>query len=176
MRKPEPPETPDESGGLCPAVPAQLADILETADHLRHINDDTLVLELARGATREEAANAAGCSVRTVYSRLNDEHFRKRIIELRSETLTRAVAKLTDATCHAAERLHGLLDATEAMGVDKDGEPVLVPDNKTQLGAARGVFGDLIRLMEFTKYGEQVREMGERLRRLEETKAKKKLR
>jgi hypothetical protein len=170
VRKPEPPETPDESGGLCPAVPAPPP----LQAHLRRIKDDTLVVEIARGATREEAAKAARCSVRTVYSRLRDPEFQRRVAELRSETLTRAVAKLNNATGKAAERLSDLLDAKEVVGVDANGERVFAPDNKTQLGAARGVFGDLIRLMEFTKYGEQVRELEERLRRLEETKAKKK--
>ncbi len=63
--------------------------------------DAALIAALATGATRQEAAKAAGISETTVYRRLADPAFRRRVNDARSELIDAAVGRLADATTEA---------------------------------------------------------------------------
>jgi hypothetical protein len=86
--------------------------------------DGALMLALARGDTVQAAAAAAGVSERTAYRRAADVAFRRRLVELRAQMVSRALGKLADTAAAAVETLHGLLH----------GESGTV-----QLGAARAI-------------------------------------
>ncbi len=87
--------------------------------------DETLLLSLACGATAEVAAQKGGVSVSTVYRRMNDPKFVKKLKEVRSEMMQRATAMLTAA---ALEAVKTLLDLQA-----KNAPPA------TRLGAARSI-------------------------------------
>ena len=86
--------------------------------------DDALTVALAVGATVQEAARKAGIGERTVYRRLADPAFRRRVAELRGEMIGRALGKMADGMTAAADTLRKLLKA--------EGESV-------RLGAARSI-------------------------------------
>jgi hypothetical protein len=89
------------------------------------IRDDVLILSLACGATPEVAAQKAGVCVTTVYRRLHNPEFVKKLREARSEMMQRATAMLTAA---AMEAVKTLLDLQA-----KNAPPA------TRLGAARSI-------------------------------------
>ena len=64
--------------------------------------DDLLAFHLASGLTIAMAAERAGICERTARRRLADSNFRKRIDDLRSEAVGRAVAMLADGITKAA--------------------------------------------------------------------------
>jgi AcrR family transcriptional regulator len=77
----------------------------------RHGADDALVLAIATGCTREQAAERVGLSAATVYRRLGDPDFRRRVAAVRAELLEQAIGRLVDATTEAADTLRSLLTA-----------------------------------------------------------------
>src|SRR5262245_23632807 len=87
--------------------------------------DEQLLLSLACGATAEQAAAKAGVGVRTVYRRLDDADFARRLRELRSEMVQRAAAALTAASMEGVKTLLELMKASNTGPV--------------RLGAARAV-------------------------------------
>jgi hypothetical protein len=95
--------------------------------------DQTLMLALACGATKEAAARKAGVSESTVYRRLNEPGFLRELNELRRDMVQRASGMLTAATLEAAKTLLALQD------------PSMPP--AVRLGAARATldFGMKIR-------------------------------
>lgn len=88
----------------------------EAAEPVRETGDVALALHLARGESVAAAAGAAGMSELSAYRRLEDEAFRRRVSELRSEMLDRAVGKLADAATEAAQTLRDLLGADSETG------------------------------------------------------------
>src|SRR5262245_43234638 len=74
--------------------------------------DDALLLALACGATRDNAAQKAGLSVRTVSRRLADPKFRRRLQRLRTEMVQRAGAMLVASCGQAVSTLVQLMAAT----------------------------------------------------------------
>ncbi len=73
--------------------------------------DPVLIAALAGGATNVDAARQAGIGEKTVYRRLEDRDFRRRVTEARSAMVARAVGTLADASSDAATTLRKLLDA-----------------------------------------------------------------
>ncbi len=73
--------------------------------------DDMLVLALASGKSVPDAANTGGVSERTVYRRLDDPAFRKKIQTLRAEMLAQTVGRMVDGMTDAADVLRTLLNA-----------------------------------------------------------------
>ncbi len=67
--------------------------------------DAALIAALVTGATRQEAAKAAGVGESTVYRRLADPAFRRRVSAARSELIDAAVGRLADATTEACQTL-----------------------------------------------------------------------
>ncbi len=76
----------------------------------RRRGDIPLVMALATGATVAQAAQKAGLSERTVFRRLEDPAFHKRIDAVRADMVKRAAATLIAATRLAAKTLLDLQD------------------------------------------------------------------
>jgi hypothetical protein len=93
--------------------------------------DELLALALAQGKTRVEAAVVAGVSERTVYTRLSDSDFTRRVSDLRADLVNTSVGRLAAAAASAASTLEELLGVATPPTV--------------RLGAARAVL-DLVRL------------------------------
>lgn len=67
--------------------------------------DTPLALALAAGRSVRDAAQEAGISERTVYRRLDDDRFRRRVREARAEMFDSALGLLADATTSAIQTL-----------------------------------------------------------------------
>jgi hypothetical protein len=117
----------------------------ESADS--QVEDDVLALALARGATRQEAANVAGVSERTVYVRLNDPRFRLRVAEFRRAMIDGAIGKLEVIADKAADVLGQLLEEESP---------------STRLRAATAILDQLTRLREHVELSERVEELENR--------------
>src|SRR2546430_29833 len=70
-----------------------------------------LILALAGGKTVAEAADATGLSERTIFRRLEDADFRRRVSQARGDMLARAVGRLADVSARAVKTLEALLEA-----------------------------------------------------------------
>jgi hypothetical protein len=90
----------------------------------RKKNEDSLLLALACGATVEAAARQCGLSERTVYNRLGDDEFRKRLERVRADMVDRSAGMLTAAGGEAIRTL---------LTLQKDSTPTV------RLGAARTI-------------------------------------
>lgn len=86
--------------------------------------DPALIVALAAGATKQQAADQAGVSARTVARRWADPAFRQQVTETQRETVGQVAARLSVAGVLAASTLLRLLKA--------DSESV-------QLGAAKSL-------------------------------------
>ena len=95
------------------------------ADQPRKKAEDALLLTVACGASVDQAARQCGLSVRTVYRRLAEADFRRRLQALRSDMVSRTVGTLTAAATEAVRTLLELLKSSASDAV--------------RLGAARAV-------------------------------------
>ena len=77
--------------------------------------DELIAYHLARGATREEAGQAAGCCQRVVYNRLADPEFKLRVSEFRRAMIDEAVGKLATIAGRAVDVLSAALDNDSAI-------------------------------------------------------------
>ena len=77
----------------------------------RRKGDSALIAALAGGATIRDAAKLAGVGETTVYRRLDDPDFRRRVADARAEMLSQAVGQLADASTEAVATLRALLNA-----------------------------------------------------------------
>ena len=119
----------------------------------RHGADPTLVVALAAGLTRQQAAKQAGVSLRTVARRLNDPKFRQQIAEARSATVEQASARLTAASLMAVQTLLQLLGAES---------------ESVRLGTARAILEMGVKFRETEALEAKIRAFQERLTALEE--------
>jgi hypothetical protein len=87
--------------------------------------EDALLLALACGAAVEAAARQCGLSERTVYRRLREPDFRRRLQELRADMVQRTAGALTAAATEAVRTL---------LALQKETAPAAV-----RLGAARAI-------------------------------------
>ena len=94
--------------------------------------DELIINALANGCTQLLAAQAAGCSVRTIQRRLADPNFRNRLDEIRRVAREEILGRLT----HAAS------DAVDALwrAVQDDDDPVL------QVRAASALLSSLVKV------------------------------
>lgn len=99
--------------------------------------DKALVPALARGETIARSAKAAGISERTVYRRLMDPEFKRRVQESRTRLLEQATGKLVGAAEGAIDTLVALLDSRS---------------DSVRLGAARAILVHLLRLKELSEF------------------------
>jgi len=109
----------------------------------RKKNDDAVVLALACGATVEAAAKQGGVSERTVYTRLRDPDFQKRIKEARTDLVRRSAGLLSAASGEAVRTLLALM---------KESAPPAV-----RLGAAKAVLELGIKVRELAELEAEVR-------------------
>jgi len=91
----------------------------------RHKADQTLLMALACGATVENAAKTASVSPATVYRRLQDPEFQRKLQEIRSDMVVRTSSMLTAAGMESVKTLLSLQQPT-------------IP-HTVRLGAARAV-------------------------------------
>jgi hypothetical protein len=83
----------------------------------KKILDERLLMALACGASVDAAAQSVGMCKTAVDRRLKDPDFRRRIIELRAEFVTRTSAVLTAAGGEFAKTLVALVKDTVASAV-----------------------------------------------------------
>jgi hypothetical protein len=100
-------------------------------------NDDSLILALACGATAEAAAAKAGVSRRTVFRRLSDDDFRRRLRGARQEMVERASGMLTAASMEACRTLLSLMEGQSP--------------HSARLGAAKAILELGVRLRDLTE-------------------------
>jgi hypothetical protein len=79
-----------------------------------HRGEEQLILGLASGVTVEQAARAAGMSVRTAFRRLERPEFRSRVTRARTDLLERGLGRLAAASASAAAVLERQLEAESA--------------------------------------------------------------
>src|SRR5215471_14033715 len=82
------------------------------ADQPRKKAEDALLLALACGASVDQAARQCGLSSRTVYRRLAEPDFRRRLQALRGDMVSRTAGTLTAAAGEAVRTLLELLKST----------------------------------------------------------------
>jgi hypothetical protein len=119
------------------------------ADNPRKRAEDKLLLALACGATIESAARECGLSPRTVYRRLADPAFRRRLGQLRADMVQRTAGALTAAGAEAVRTLLELL------------KPAVAPS--TRLGAARAVLESGVKLRELAELEGRLAALEERV-------------
>jgi len=104
------------------------------ADKPRKKAEDALLLALACGATVEAAARQCRLNERTVYRRLADAEFRRRLQEVRADMVQRTAGALTAASMESVRTL---------LELQKPPAPAAV-----RLGAARAVLELGVKLRE----------------------------
>ncbi len=118
----------------------------------RRKNDDALVLALACGATVEAAARQCDLSERTVYKRLAEPEFQKRVKLVRADMVRRSAGLLSAASREAVWTLLVLM---------KDTAPPA-----TRLGAAKSVLEIGLKIRELAELEAEVRELEEKVNAL----------
>ena len=73
--------------------------------------DEAIIVALAGGRTVQAAARVAGVAESTIYRRLRETEFRRRVTETRAEFTARALGNLAAASTAAAGTLRRLLKA-----------------------------------------------------------------
>jgi hypothetical protein len=111
--------------------------------------DDLIAYHLARGATREEAGESAGCCKRVVYKRLADPRFRLLVAEYRRTILDEAVGKLAVVAGKAVDVLSDALDDERAT---------------IRVRAAATLLDALLRVRTHTELDERLAELEKRTR------------
>jgi molybdenum-dependent DNA-binding transcriptional regulator ModE len=112
--------------------------------------DERLLSALAAGSSVEQAARTAGVSERTAYRRLGDPAFRSRLASVRDELVAEALGELAGSASEAVATLRRLLAAGS---------------EHVQLGAARVLLDQLLRLREAVELAERVSALERRLER-----------
>jgi AcrR family transcriptional regulator len=115
----------------------------------RRSADERLLALLACGATVEAAARQAGVSESTVYRRLADRDFRRRLQAVRADFVQRTAGTLTAAATEAVRTLLELL---------KPASPAAV-----RLGSARSVLELGMKVREVSDLEERMAALEERL-------------
>jgi hypothetical protein len=111
--------------------------------------DEALLLALACGTTVERAAQTSGLSVRSVYRRLANAEFRRRLQGVRDDMLHRAAGMLTAAAMEAVKTLLSLQGASVPATV--------------RLGAARAILELSLKLGEASELTERIKALEERM-------------
>ena len=111
-------------------------------------------MALAGGAAVENAARTAGVSVSTVYNRLAEPEFKKRLQGIRSDMVQRAAGALTASAQQAVQTL---------LALQKEG----VQDG-VRLGAARAVLDMGMKVREMAELEQQIEELRSKLESIEE--------
>ena len=108
--------------------------------------DEPLAAAIAAGSTIADAAKAAGVSDQTVYRRMREPSFLRRVDEIRREMMSQVVGRLTASLDAAAAQLHNLQANAETDSV--------------KLSACRSIF-------EFAMRGSELLDVTRRLNEIE---------
>jgi hypothetical protein len=112
--------------------------------------DERLLLALACGTTVEAAARQAGVGESTVYRRLQDAEFVRKLQALRADMVQRTAGMLTAAAGESVKTL---------LALHKETTPVAV-----RLGAARAILELGMKLREVTKFEQRLTAVEEQVR------------
>jgi hypothetical protein len=104
--------------------------------------DELLLGALAAGSSIEQAARAAGVSTRTVYRRLANPGFAKRLAQARDEVISHTLGELIECAGQAVATLRVLLSSA---------------DDRVRLNAAKCTLDQLLRLRETLSLNERLR-------------------
>src|SRR5262249_47455294 len=115
----------------------------------RKKSEDALSLALACGASVENAARQCGLCERTVYRRLTEPDFKRRLQELRAEFVQRTAGALTAAATEAVRTLLELQKPSHSGTV--------------RLGAARAILELGMKLREVAELEERIAALEEQL-------------
>jgi hypothetical protein len=115
----------------------------------RRSADDRLLALLACGVTVEAAAQQAGVGAATVYRRLKDRRFRRRLQQVRADFVQRTAGTMTAVATEAVRTLVELLKVTSPAPV--------------RLGAARAVLEIGMKVREVADLEERMAALEERL-------------
>jgi hypothetical protein len=119
------------------------------ADDRRRVQDDLLIVALARGLSSERAGEVAGVSGRTVRRRMRDPGFGRRVREVRDQWVDRVTGQL----------IGGASDAVNTIVVEcRDGER-----SADRLRAASLLLGLGLRYRQAAELEARVRELETRL-------------
>jgi hypothetical protein len=119
--------------------------------------DEVLIAALAGGKPVAQAAKLAGVSERTVYRRLADSLWRRRVAAARTEMLARAVGVLAEGTAAAAATLRLLLRSDSP---------------SVQLAAARAILDQTTRGIELLDLADRVTMLEEQAAAAEQVKGR----
>jgi len=122
----------------------------------RKKNEESLLLALACGATVESAARQCGLSDRTVYRRLEDAAFKKRLERVRADMVGRSAGMLTAAGGESVRTL---------MALQKDSTPAV------RLGAARTILEMGLKIRQMVDLEQRLEELEELLAAQSQTPA-----
>ncbi len=111
----------------------------------RRKNEDPLLLALACGATVESAARQCGLSDRSVYRRLQDPEFKKRLDRVRADMIQRSAGMLTAAAGEAVRTL---------LALQKEATPAAV-----RLGAARAILEVGMKVRQVVEFEQRLAEL-----------------
>ncbi len=111
--------------------------------------DTVLILALACGATVDAASRQCGISERTVYRRLRDAKFQRKIQSVRDDMIQRSAGQLTASALEAGKTLLALLANTTPPAV--------------RLGAARAILEIGIRVREAAELAQRVADLESRI-------------
>ncbi len=112
------------------------------------LSEDALLLALACGATVESASQKSGLSQRTIYRRMEDPIFRKKLQTYRNDMVGRATSMLIAASMEAVKTLLALMGSGSATAA--------------RLGAARSVLELGLKLRQATELEERMSQIEER--------------
>lgn len=111
------------------------------ADDGRLQDDDRLAALLATGRTVRSVALIANVSERTLYRRLADHQFRKRVNTFRDQMVSQAVCRMSRSMTAAADALRELIDS---------------PDPKIRLQAAKAMIEAGAKLLQTTDLAQEI--------------------
>jgi len=114
---------------------------------------EPLAAAVASGSTIKAGAGIVGCSVSTAYTISADRDFRQRVSELRTEAVTEAVGKLSDAASQAVDTMRELL-----------GEAHDPPVRLNAAQAILGALGPIGEIAELRQRLDQIEQQGNGLR------------
>ena len=119
------------------------------AEQPRKKAEDALLLALACGASVEQAPRQCHLSARTVYRRLADPDFNRRLQAVRADMVQRTAGALTAAATEAVRTLLELQKSTVPCAV--------------RLGAAKAVLEIGLKLREVAEFEERLAALEEKL-------------
>lgn len=83
------------------------------AENTRTVSNERIIAALIQSGTVEKAAAAAGCSPRTVYSRMREQEFKGMYADAKADVLRAAVFAMNDRLSAAVEAITEIMQDAE---------------------------------------------------------------